>query len=235
MRWMQQRELGRRLRSTSKPADERDSDAGRAPGDEDWLADVGDLNWLDTAEEQHVRESPGGFGERSRQAAGRLEPVLPASADQERAALVQRRRLIAALVLCVVLGTAIAVPLVLLRGGREATSSQPATTALQTATTTPAPAATPAPAPAKSTLTFELPASGTLRLGDDNPGAVTRLQKALARLGFSPGRIDGIFGSNTKAAVVEFQRSKGLETDGIVGKKTAAALNAALAEHAVSG
>ncbi len=37
---------------------------------------------------------------------------------------------------------------------------------------------------------------------------------------FDPGSTDGVFGSKTKAAVVKFQRSRGLNPDGIVGQKT---------------
>lgn len=36
--------------------------------------------------------------------------------------------------------------------------------------------------------------------------------------------VDGIFGKNTKAKVISFQKSKGLAQDGIVGKNTAHAL-----------
>jgi hypothetical protein len=40
--------------------------------------------------------------------------------------------------------------------------------------------------------------------------------------------VDGIFGKDTRAAVMEFQRSKGLEVDGIAGRNTLKALNAAV-------
>lgn len=61
-----------------------------------------------------------------------------------------------------------------------------------------------------------------LRRGDKGSDVVT-LQTALTRAGYSPGTIDGIFGSNTEAAVKNFQRVMGLTVDGIVGSKTWAA------------
>lgn len=67
----------------------------------------------------------------------------------------------------------------------------------------------------------------TLRLGLSGED-VRKLQDALTQLGYSPGAIDGIFGSQTQTAVVTFQRDKGLVQDGIVGPATAAALNRAL-------
>jgi len=54
--------------------------------------------------------------------------------------------------------------------------------------------------------------------------SVKKLQSKLASAGFNPGKIDGIFGSNTRAAVLAFQRSKGLVQDGIVGVRTWTAL-----------
>lgn len=57
----------------------------------------------------------------------------------------------------------------------------------------------------------------TLRKGDQGAEVVT-LQKALH---LYP---DGIFGEITKNAVIAFQKSKGLVSDGIVGAKTWAAL-----------
>ncbi len=56
--------------------------------------------------------------------------------------------------------------------------------------------------------------------GDD----VAHLQRLLGALGFDAGRVDGIFGSNTTAALVEFQRNAGLTTDGICGAATTAEL-----------
>ena len=44
---------------------------------------------------------------------------------------------------------------------------------------------------------------------------VRRLQRALAANGHSPGPIDGIYGSQTKAAVASYQRKKGLPTGGL--------------------
>jgi len=52
--------------------------------------------------------------------------------------------------------------------------------------------------------------------GDD----VSDLQLHLGNLGFDAGKIDGIFGPDTAAAVVDFQRNVGLATDGIAGPQT---------------
>ena len=54
--------------------------------------------------------------------------------------------------------------------------------------------------------------------------AVKQIQQALKNKGFDPGDIDGIWGRNTIAAVMQFQQRQGLEVDGIVGPKTSAAL-----------
>lgn len=62
-----------------------------------------------------------------------------------------------------------------------------------------------------------------LQLGTRGP-AVTALQRGLAARGFPPGTVDGIFGPQTRAAVVAFQRHAGLSPDGVVGQLTRAAL-----------
>src|SRR5699024_6437751 len=59
----------------------------------------------------------------------------------------------------------------------------------------------------------------TLRMGSRGQ-YVIELQELLVDAGFNPGLFDGIFGSNTRSAVVSFQRSEGLVPDGIVGVKT---------------
>jgi len=46
------------------------------------------------------------------------------------------------------------------------------------------------------------------------------LQSVLKRLGFYKGKIDGIFGKNTRVAVKKYQKTHGLKTDGILGAKT---------------
>lgn len=55
-----------------------------------------------------------------------------------------------------------------------------------------------------------------LMRGDD----VASLQARLIDMGFNPGRVDGIFGSNTETAVREFQRSVGTQVDGVCGPAT---------------
>ena len=57
---------------------------------------------------------------------------------------------------------------------------------------------------------------------------ILRIQRALASKGFGPGGIDGEFEPATVAAVLAFQRSKGLVEDGEVGPDTAAALGVSL-------
>lgn len=55
-------------------------------------------------------------------------------------------------------------------------------------------------------------------------GEVTQIQQRLAELGYNPGKADGIFGTQTKNAVISFQRDYGLDDDGIAGPKTLEAL-----------
>ena len=50
--------------------------------------------------------------------------------------------------------------------------------------------------------------------GDD----VANLQVRLARLGFNPGRLDGIFGPKSESALREFQANTGLEVTGVLTK-----------------
>jgi len=57
---------------------------------------------------------------------------------------------------------------------------------------------------------------GHLLQGDD----VAELQERLLALGFTPDRVDGVFGPNTEQAVRRFQRGVGLAVDGSVGPET---------------
>lgn len=65
-----------------------------------------------------------------------------------------------------------------------------------------------------------------LKQGSSGP-AVKDLQQKLKALGFDPNGVDGNFGPGTKAAVIAFQQSKGLQPDGKVGPATMAAIEAA--------
>ncbi|MHB9117809.1 MAG: peptidoglycan-binding protein [Burkholderiales bacterium] len=62
--------------------------------------------------------------------------------------------------------------------------------------------------------------------GDD----VAKLQTALSAQGFPPGAADGQFGPATEAALLAFQKSRGLLADGVAGPLTLSALG--LAENA---
>lgn len=53
---------------------------------------------------------------------------------------------------------------------------------------------------------------------------VTQIQTKLKRWGYYKGNIDGIYGSQTVAAVKWFQSKNGLVVDGIAGKNTLAAM-----------
>ena len=69
-----------------------------------------------------------------------------------------------------------------------------------------------------------------LQVGDD----VAQLQQRLLDMGFTPGRVDGIFGPDTAQALSEFQRNMGLQPDGTLGPTTFTVL-ARLARTVVGG
>lgn len=53
---------------------------------------------------------------------------------------------------------------------------------------------------------------------------VTAIQTKLRESGYYNGKIDGVFGSGTKNALISFQKDNGLTADGIAGSKTLQAL-----------
>ncbi|HPF21222.1 MAG TPA: peptidoglycan-binding protein [Syntrophomonas sp.] len=88
-------------------------------------------------------------------------------------------------------------------------------------------AAAPSPTPASD--------DGTDDLALDSRGsAVSQLQQDLASLGYYTYKVDGWFGAKTHDAVVRFQKSQGLKTDGVVGPITKSALNQVLTKSVVS-
>lgn len=149
----------------------------------------------------------------------------PASATDERlpvrvAGLLRGRRGVAAaaaavvVVGCLLGGLAAA-------GVFSGSQARPATTPTGG---TSSPAAT---TPATPTQPILAPPAATLKPGDQG-AAVKVLQRGLARLGYSPGRIDGQYGPSTVDAVKRFQRAGGLTADGILGPNTLRALSQAL-------
>jgi hypothetical protein len=66
-----------------------------------------------------------------------------------------------------------------------------------------------------------------LRLRRPAPGAtpIGEVQRALVRLGYRPGPVDGVLGPRTKRAVRQFQEDRHLRVDGIPGPQTRHALH----------
>jgi putative chitinase len=67
-----------------------------------------------------------------------------------------------------------------------------------------------------------------LKRGSSGPDVLT-LQTTLKQLGFDPNGVDGTFGPGTEAAVIAFQKAKGLAADGVCGPSTMAALQSGAA------
>lgn len=65
--------------------------------------------------------------------------------------------------------------------------------------------------------------NASIRIGQYGPD-VMAVQRMLLGSGFSPGAIDGIFGENTRAAVLAFQTAHGLRRSAYVDTKTRSAL-----------
>ena len=70
---------------------------------------------------------------------------------------------------------------------------------------------------------------GGLPIGPQSPEKqVVEVQTAMALLGYKVGKPDGVYGDKTLNAVRKFQLKSKLAADGLVGAKTAKAINKAL-------
>ncbi len=90
-----------------------------------------------------------------------------------------------------------------------------------------------AAAPASTALTAEsVNAAGKADAASAKPGtaAILRAQILLDRAHFSPGEIDGAYGSNMRMALTGYQRKMGLKTSGQLDAETWRALNADTAQ-----
>ncbi len=68
------------------------------------------------------------------------------------------------------------------------------------------------------------PAEESLSQFGSTGNEVRQIQTALKKLGYYTGSVDGVYGSQTQAAVRKFQAAKGLTVDGICGSVTLSAL-----------
>lgn len=82
------------------------------------------------------------------------------------------------------------------------------------------PAETPAPAENANTGVKTVSVELNMLSSGNRGNQIRTAQRLLNALGYNSGSVDGIFGAKTKAAVVKFQKAKGLDADGIVGSKT---------------
>jgi hypothetical protein len=89
---------------------------------------------------------------------------------------------------------------------------------------------TTAPATSQSPGATVSPPTATVKPGDQGT-QVRALQRALAHLGYPPGKVDGIYGPLTKGAVARFQTAAKVKVDGICGPVTLGALVRALRGH----
>lgn len=69
--------------------------------------------------------------------------------------------------------------------------------------------------------------AATIKVGSSGQ-TVRTIQTKLKRWGYLTGSVDGVFGAQTKAAVIRFQKKNGLTADGIVGAATAKAMGISL-------
>ena len=150
-----------------------------------------------------------------------LSPAEAAPPRRQRAGLERRH---VALAGAAVLGIALLIGVLAAAGvfssGGHPASAPPTTPTASTQTVTTQQSTTTAPPQ------LAVPAAA-LKPGDKG-ASVKRLQRVLARLGYSPGKVDGSYGPSTESAVKKFQQAQGLVADGIAGTKTLAALRSAL-------
>jgi hypothetical protein len=139
-----------------------------------------------------------------------------------------RRRIAVLTVTLTATATALLLAIVLRDGQRSASPSSTTTPTAAAPSTVGSATTAKQTAAVAASPSVELPPRGRLWRGDRGT-RVKRLQTALAAAGLDPGKPDGIFGRQTRSAVIAFQEAHDLTADGIVGPKTAAALNAKLA------
>jgi hypothetical protein len=189
-----------------------DDQSGRTNDPDDWFASGGPTRPVRTRRRDAEEPAePAWVEDETREAA---EPLLPPTLNRRRLALLGA----AAFVVIVLIAWAASG---LFGNGKSSTPPPPTTTRQQT--TPPQQQTTPPPSTTPSTATVPALTSGLLKQGTSGPD-VKALQQALAAAGQSPGKIDGVFGANTEAALIAFQKSAGIPADGVYGPATKTAL-----------
>ncbi len=192
----------------------RDDDVPVLPEEDDWFAtpfqepmETDEVAWQDDEPEPPPRSAPDGLAQRQ------IVIILAVLA------------IIAAIVIAILLVRAIS-------GSGDSPATTPVTTATTPTDTTPTDTTptdtTPTKTTPNTTGATAVPTDATLRAGSKG-SSVTALQNALNQLGFDAGAADGNFGATTTAAVIAFQKAKGLTEDGVAGAATLKAVNTALA------
>jgi cytoskeletal protein RodZ len=92
-------------------------------------------------------------------------------------------------------------------------------------------ASTPTTTAAITTSTSEAPSTSQTLQSGDTGAQVKLLQQALVSLGFLSSKPDGIYGTDTKVAVEQFQVAQGLPEDGVAGPQTLTAVQQQLAKQ----
>jgi hypothetical protein len=201
----------------------RRSDTRDEPDLDDWFDEPDTSGAWAERSARSARSRQTGNDAPNRIDAGRVDAASSTPSTRERPPIretLRRRRVPAAVASILV---------VCLLGGLAAAGVFSGGDTRQAQATTPSVTAPTATAATQRTRTAPAPAApaGPLKPGDRG-AAVAALQRALARLGYAAGAVDGQYGPATTQAVSSFQRAHGLTADGVLGPKSLAALTRAL-------
>jgi murein L,D-transpeptidase YcbB/YkuD len=181
----------------------------RGPDPDDWFGDQ-------DPEERRLPDAPP--DETVAQADDWLDETVRRQPRQSWAQTIDKRMVTVAASLIALLIAGLAAAGVFSSGGSPAPLSTPSQTAATQTTT----------GGTTTAAAQQLPAPATTLTPGDKGSQVVVLQRALARLGFSSGKADGVYGPATTSALKRFQQSSGLKADGILGPVTLRALGQAL-------
>jgi Putative peptidoglycan binding domain len=190
---------------------------------DDWFADVEPARTPREAPVERRDETPSPPRDQADEEWADIEP-----ADGLLQTVAEWRVVIGLVVLAVAVLAALAVAGVFSAGKHPAAVTTPPTTPHTTPahTTSTGTTTTGTTTGTTGTTTTSGPTT-TLKPGDTG-AQVKALQRSLASLGYTVGKIDGDYGTGTKTALEQFQTASNLTADGVFGPATRKALIAAL-------